>query len=362
MSKAAELAALIGSQTALSNRNLVINGAMQVAQRGTSTSSITTGFTFPCVDRIGFNVNNAGTWTVSQSTDVPSGQGFASSLKLQCTTADASLAAADYIQCKTRIEANTLQGLAYGTSSAKSTTLSFWVKSAKTGTYIMEWLNQDAGNKHIQKAFTVDSANTWEKKELTIPGDTAGSIDNNNEKGIELSWWLGAGSNFTSNTLQTSWGALAQTARAAGVVNLADSTSNDWYITGIQWEVGEQATPFEHRSYADELVRCQRYYMGYEGSSGNSGIFSVMHQTDGDDADFAAFLPTLLRTKPSITFDGEVIFHSGGSETNCTMNNIYMNGNSVGMNMDSPSTPFGTDQAASFRIGTSGYLRMDAEL
>ena len=103
MSKAAELAALIGSQSALSNRNLIINGAMQVAQRGTSTSSVSSGFTYPAVDRLGFNINNGGTWTVSQSTDTPSGQGFGNSFKLDCTSADTSLGAADFIQAKMRL-------------------------------------------------------------------------------------------------------------------------------------------------------------------------------------------------------------------------------------------------------------------
>jgi hypothetical protein len=378
MSKAAELAALIGSQSALSNRNLVINGAMQVAQRGTSTSSITTGFTFPCVDRLGFNVDNAGTWTVSQSTDVPSGQGFGNSFKIDCTTADFSLAAADYIQAKIRLEANTLQSLAYNTSSAKSTTLSFWVKSAKTGTYIVEWLNEDASNKHIAKTYTIDSANTWEKKELTIPGDVSGVINNDNGKGMELTWWLGAGSNFTSSALQTSWGALDQTARAAGVVNLADSTSNDWYITGLQWEVGEQATPFEHRSFGDELARCRRYFERIAKSATQLGqssdaspvVWSGLSRSGNSGNNQGMIVYETKRNNPTLSVSAASHFNgiypispfasslSGFAISGTAgLNRAYANATN---NASSAPT---TDCGSMVNIGdSSGYLDIDAEL
>ena len=309
MSRAREFADLAGSADAggLTGKNLIINGAMQVAQRGTSTSSVSSGFTYPAVDRLGFNVNNGGTWTVSQSTDTPSGQGFGNSFKLDCTSADTSLGAADFLQAKMRLEANTLQGLAYNTSSAKNTTLSFWVKSAKTGTYIVEWLNEDASNKHIAKTYTIDSANTWEKKEITIPGDTAGVINNDNGKGMELTWWLGAGSNFTSSgSLQTSWGSLDQTSRAVGVVNLADSTSNDWYITGIQWEVGEQATPFEHRSFADELRRCSRYLKQYKATTLYNQFAFVHSESTTSHSALFTFDPPMRDTPSAVTVGGNI--------------------------------------------------------
>ena len=257
MSKAADLAALIGSQSSLSNRNLIINGAMQVAQRGTSETGVTGVKYADAPDRFKAQITTAGTWTLSQSSTAP--DAFSSSYKWDCTTADASLAAGDVVQLVSKIEAQDLQSLSYGTSSAQYITVSFWVRSAKTGTYIFEIFQEDS-SRSISSSYTISTADTWEHKTISIVGDSSGVINNDNGTGFECIWWLAAGTNFTSGTLQTSWGAISSTARAVGQVNLADSTDNDWYITGIQLEVGEQATPFEHRSYGDELARCQRYY------------------------------------------------------------------------------------------------------
>jgi len=238
-------------------RNLIINGAMQVAQRGTSTSGAS-GSGYFSTDRWQIANSSLGTWTVSQSTTAP--DGFSNSFKMDCTTADASPAAGDFLIFRQHVEAQNLQHLKFGTSSAQSLTLSFWVRSSKTGTYIAELLQPDASNRHIGNAYTINSADTWEYKTITFAGDTSGVINNDNGTGFQVNWWLGAGSNFTSGTLQTSWGAITAANRAVGNVNLADTISNDWYITGVQLEVGDTATPFEHRSYGDEFARCQRYY------------------------------------------------------------------------------------------------------
>ena len=260
MSKAAELAALIGSQSALSDRNLIINGAMQVAQRGTSVTGITSGAYRTC-DRMLFSVTSAGTWTATQSTDSPND--FSNSFRIDCTTAKASLDASNFLILETKIEGQNVQHLMYGDSTAKSITASFYVKSNKTGTYVLE-MRQPDSSRLYNKAYTIDVANTWEYKTLTFPGDVSGTINNDNGEGLNMDFWLAAGSNFTSGSLGTSWHTTAAN-RAAGQVNLADSTDNDWSITGIQLEVGEQATPFEHRSFGDELRRCQRYFelIGY---------------------------------------------------------------------------------------------------
>ena len=243
-------------------RNLIINGDMKIAQRGTSATGLGNGDAgYHTVDRYRFGVAGTPTceFTMSQDTDVPTGQGFTNSVKFDCTTADASLATDDYISFRQRIEAQNLQHLKFGTSSAEKLTLSFWVKSNKTGTYIVEFYQPDASRIQSQ-SYTVDSANTWEKKTITIDGDTSGTINNDNGNGIEIYFALCAGTNFTSGTLQTSWGALNTTDRLVGQVNLADSTSNNWYITGVQLEVGSTATEFEHLPYDVELARCQRYY------------------------------------------------------------------------------------------------------
>jgi hypothetical protein len=259
MSRAREFADLASSVDAggITGRNLIINGAMQVAQRGTSETGVTTEKYANAPDRFKFIIGNAGTWTVSQSTTAP--EGFSNSYKLDCTTADASLAAGDYIIVSQFIEGQNLQHLKKGTSNAEPLTLSFWVRSAKTGTYIVEIRDND-NTRSISQSYTVSSANTWERKTLTFSGDTTGTLGNDNGNSLAVQFWLAAGSTFSSGTLATSWGSVTNANRAVGQVNIADSTSNDWYITGVQLEVGEQATPFEHRSYGDELFLCQRYY------------------------------------------------------------------------------------------------------
>ena len=213
-------------------RNLIINGDMQVAQRSTSLSSITTGG-YKTLDRYYLGLTTLGTWTQSQSTDVPSGYGFANSLKMDNTTADASPAAGDLCFITQIIEGQNLQYLKKGTANASSLTVSFWVKSTKTGTFIVE-LYDYINNRSISKSYTVSASNTWEFKTVTFAGDTTGTITNSNVAGIELNFWLGAGSNYTSGSLQTSWGSYTAANRAVGQVNCADSTSNDFLITGIQ--------------------------------------------------------------------------------------------------------------------------------
>ena len=264
MSKAAELAALIGSQTALSNRNLIINGAMQVSQRGTSFD----GAEQYLCDRWRFGRQTDGYnlgW--SQSTTAP--DGFANSLKMNVTTADTSLNANVFALVQQRFEGQNLQMLKKGTSAAESVTVSFYVRSAKTGTYILELIDKDNSDRHISKSYTINSANTWEYKSITFEGDTTGALDNDVNRSLDVNWWLASGSDRNSGTLATSWQAFDDTDRAVGQVNIFDSTSNDWYITGVQMEVGEQATAFEHRSFGDELARCQRYYYESGGTATN---------------------------------------------------------------------------------------------
>ena len=241
----------------LSNRNLIINGAMQVAQRGTSQASVTST-TYAGPDRFQQILGTAGTWTVSQSTETP--EGFTTSLKLDCTTANASLSASSLYLLGQKIEGLNVQHLDYNTVNAKTVTLSFWVRSNKTGTYVCE-VTSATSTRKISQTYTINSANTWEKKILQIPGDTGGSLPNSNTAEFNVYWWIVAGTNYTSGTLNTTWGTPADSNRVVGqTVNLADSTDNDFYLTGVQLEVGSVATPFEHRSYGQELALCQRYY------------------------------------------------------------------------------------------------------
>ena len=240
-------------------RNIIINGSMDIAQRGTSTSSLSSGANFGATDRFKLFGVTFGTWTMSQSTDVPTGQGFAKSLKMDCTTANGSLSADSQAQISQGIEGQNLQYLKKGTSSAESLTWSFWTKSNKTGTYICQIRDID-NSRSISKSYTISSADTWEKKIITFPGDTTGALDNNNEKSFEIRWWLVAGTNFTSGTLATSWASETSANNAVGQVNLADSTSNEWYITGAQLEAGDTSSDFEFLPVDVNEDRCLRYY------------------------------------------------------------------------------------------------------
>jgi len=239
-------------------RNIVINGDMQIAQRNTSVASITTD-AYHTVDRFLTTINTLGTWTQSQSTDVPTGQGFANSFKMDCTTADASPGAADYLFIRQLFEGQNLQYLKKGTANALPLTASFWVKSTKIGTFIVQLLDQD-NNRSVSKPYTVSVTNTWEYKTITFPGDTTGALDNNNESSLQLRFWLAAGSNFTSGTLNTTWESGVSANTAVGQVNVADSTANDWLITGVQLEAGSQASGFEFMPFDIDLGRCLRYF------------------------------------------------------------------------------------------------------
>lgn len=239
-------------------RNIVINGDMQIAQRSTSVSSITTS-NYYTVDRFQTVISSLGTWTQSQSTDVPSGYGFVRSLKMDCTTADASPSAGDFLYIRQMIEGQNLQYLKKGTANAVSLTVSFWVKSTKTGTFIVQLYDND-NNRSVSKSYTVIASNTWEFETITFPADTTGAFDNDNADSFQLRFWLGAGTTFTSGTLNTTWESNTNANLAVGQVNCADSTSNDFLITGIQLEAGTSATDFEFLPIDVSLGRCERYF------------------------------------------------------------------------------------------------------
>jgi hypothetical protein len=262
MSKAAELAALIANVnkgSSLAAKNFIINGNMSVAQRATSATASGNG-TYNTIDRWITWDGNDGALTSEQSTDAP--KGFSNSLKLVCTTADTSLAAGTYASFAQIIEAQNLQSLDYGSSDAKPITLSFWVKSSKTGTYCVAVEKQDSTQYRFVKEYTISSANTWEYKTVTILPDSnikagAGAIANDNGEGIRVLWSLGHGSTYTGATDNT-WHTGNQYA-TNNQVNWMDSTSNNFFLTGCQLEIGEKATEFEHEPYETTLYKCLRY-------------------------------------------------------------------------------------------------------
>lgn len=240
------------------SRNVLYNGAMQVAQRGTSTASITTSGYYTA-DRWKLFLGTAGTWTEDVTADAPTGSGFRNSFRVLCTTADASPAAGDFFGIEHLLEGQDLQAFRKGTAQAQQFTLSFWVKSNRTGTYICELRDND-NNRSISASYVVNSSATWEFKTITLAADTIGAFDNDNNLSLVVGWWLVAGSTYASGTLQTAWATVTNANRAVGQVNLASATNNYWQVTGVQLNVGGVAAPFEFKSFERELRECQRYY------------------------------------------------------------------------------------------------------
>ena len=289
-------------------RNLIINGAMQVSQRGTSFATMGNGDSQYTLDRFKWQESGSPTleMTVTQDSSSPNEMGNSKSLKVEVTTAQSSLGSGDRVRIEQYIEAQNCQSIAKGTSAAKALSASFWVKSSKTGTYIVE-LQENDNDRINSQSYSISSANTWEHKTLTFPADTTGAINNDTGNGISFRMYLCAGTDYTSGSLNTSWVGVSgnNTGAAVGQVNLADTVNATWYITGVQLEVGDKATPFEHRSPGEELALCQRYYVEYR----NSRFINGYKRQDAQTAWKVKF-PVPMRATPAVTLD------DGGSFTN----------------------------------------------
>jgi len=304
MTKAAELAkmgeVLTNSQIG-GRRNIIINGSASVNQRGDSTGVTADGYYGP--DRWYYKTEGEETVSISQASDGP--DGFANSYKVEVTTADSTIAADDYARIETRLEGQNLQHLKYGASGAESITLSFYVKSSVTGTYAVGFYSAD-GSRNIGSTYTISSANTWEYKTLTFAGDTGGTINDDNGEALRIWFLLSAGSNFTSSD-NTSWAGYSDSRVAYGhTANVIGTSSATFFLTGVQMEVGSQATPFEHRSYGEELNICRRYYHELSGGSNANRLYTYNY-----NASYKAFLfyfPVEMRAAPTVAMS-----NSGGS-------------------------------------------------
>ncbi len=338
------------SEQGINFRNLIINGDMSVAQRGTSSSGITSS-NYYSLDRYQTVISSLGTWTQSQSTDVPTGQGFAKSFKMDCTTADASPSAGDYLFVRQMFEGQMLQHLKKGTSNAESLTVSFWVKSVKTGTYIVQLWDND-NNRFTSKSYTVSSASTWEKKTITFDADTTGALDNDNADSFQLRFWLGAGTDYTSGTLATTWQSNTNADSAVGQVNLADSTSNEWYVTGVQLEVGTSASDFEFLPFDVNLERCKRYFQIIGDGTSPSEFFASVSNYNGTYI-FGTyrFMPE-MRSAPTISsVTGTDYYAVNVNSTADTFNEVK------GTDVDSRSCQIFADALVSGTAGHSGQMK-----
>ena len=267
MTKCAELANLIGNINAGGggvNRNLIINGAMNVAQRGTSSTGLGASGGYFTVDRAYLSAaNTAGRLTMTQDSSAPSG--FANSLKLACTTADTSIAANELVMLQHNFEGQNLQTLNKGTSSAVPVSVSFYVKGNASATYVCELYDYD-NTRQISQTFNVTT--DWTRVELTFVADTTGALDDDNALSFALNIVLHAGSNFTSGTLSTTWTSVTSANRHVGISSFFDSTSRTFFLTGLQMEVGQNPTRFEHEPFERTLHKCQRYFQLIDSSSG----------------------------------------------------------------------------------------------
>jgi len=291
-------------------RNLIINGAMQVAQRGTSATGVTTNG-YHTVDRWRTSHSATGlSHKVEQASDGP--DGFAKSLKITATTQYTSPGAGDSLLYDTRFEGQDVQRLKFGTSNAQQVTLSFWVKASVTGDYAVMLRDQD-NQRTTSKLYTVNAANTWEYKTITYDADTGGSgFTNDNSLAFRVVYILCAGSNYTSGTLATTWEANTNANHADGATNLLATLNATWQITGVQLEVGSVATPFEHRSFGEELALCQRYFQRYgQGSSSNRHFLATVAFSSSTDSAFIINLPTSMRAVPTLSFSSLQVLRGG---------------------------------------------------
>ena len=345
-------------------RNLVMNGAMRVAQRGASNGGTSTEG-YKLTDRWRqTNDNTSATWNHTQSTDVPSGQGFASSYKIAPGSADTSLASNCQIRLEQRWEGQDLQHLKKGTSNALSTTLSFWVKSVQTGTFVVNLQDTD-NSRLIAKTYTVNTTNTWEKKVIHFAGDTTGALTNDNNLSMVLHFYLSAGSDYTSGTLATSWASITNANRAAGqTVDLASSTSNAFYLTGVQWETGDSASDFEHLSYGEELRLCRRYFE----NSNQTGRIAYLNHTvyTSTSAYCTYFFDVEKRAQPTITHGSSSwrIYQNGTliANANGTGGTDGIGQRNFSLTLTYPSASFTTNSGGMADYRVNNGILIDAEL
>ena len=307
MTKAAELAKMgevLNNSQIGGRRNIVYNGAMKISQRTTGATGIGGDAGYFTLDR--YKISPGGTagrlsMTQEAITDLP---GFANALKLACTTADTSIAAGEYLLLHQDFEGQDVQQIKKGTSDAEQVTVSFYVKGNASATYVVELFDND-NDRSVSQSFSVTTS--WNRVILTFPADTTGAFDDDNASSLRMFFWLHSGSTYSSGTLQTSWGANTTANRAVGISSFFDSTDRTFFLTGVQLEVGSQATPFEHRSFGEELSLCQRYfcqtYPHGTVAGSNSGATVLRNLANGYGYDDIAnfHFPTEMRAAPSIS-------------------------------------------------------------
>ena len=356
MSRAREFADLAGSVDAggLTGRNLIINGAMQVAQRSTGTVTVANDSNegYSTVDRFSVNMNAGvgGALDISQSTDTPAG--FSNSVKLKCQTTNTDYSGTKFVELRHKIEAQNLQLLGFGTSSAKPITVSWYMKTVNyTGPISLSLQTQDGTAQYYAKSITPTTS--WARYTCTIPGSTSATINNDSGSGMTVDFVLAGGSSGTNAASSDSTGfSTTRVDYIDDIGNLLANTSNEIYITGVQLEVGEQATPFEHRSFADELASCQRYHYRIDADAANDGLIGALANFNGTSSYGVLSFPVEMRTAPSAvtSADNTFTFYSQGQTR--TPTNV-----TVAARATKATSEMHIDWSSSLNDGGAGWLR-----
>ena len=293
-------------------RNIIINGDQRIAQRGTAAVTVTTSAGYRCIDRMKTDIDGSsgGDYSHEQSGTVPTGQGFTHSSKITVVTqASQPSGTSNAHQFYTQLEKQDVAHLEWGTSAAKTCTISFWVRSSITGTYPFYFRHYGGTTHSYYTNYTISSANTWEKKTITVTGYTSGgNVSGTTDSGLLIEWSLGYATGHETGTLNE-WTTSGDQRTAAGSVYLPENAGATWYMTGAQFEIGSQATAFEHRSYGEELSLCQRYFqkLDYRRGTGNSGHRHMYKEN-------IPFIVT-MRAAPSLTASSAYQSDSGDPVT-----------------------------------------------
>lgn len=351
------------TQQGINFRNLIINGDMSIAQRSTSTSSYGS-VAYSTVDRFK-TVFEVGTYTVSQES-LSSGNaynaGFRKAFKALVTSTAAPGSAGAQTTFEQRIEGQMCQAIKKGTSNAESLTLSFWVRSSKTGSNLQVNLRDSDNTRQVGGTYNISSADTWEKKTITFPPDTTGALNNDNGTSLTIEWWLDGGSNYSGGAVPTVWEASSNADRNVTNFDLAGATNN-WWITGVQLEVGTSASDFEFLPHDVNFDRCMRYY--FEEGDNAQGFVAIAF--GASDSPFRYEFKKPMRAAPTGSYAGVIdndiaLYHNGNWRTLTAMSFTSMTVNGARVEINS-SGAFTTGEGGHvYLLNGVGKLKFDAEL
>jgi len=350
-------------------RNMVINGAMNVAQRSASVTGLGAASGYFTLDRFQMSTDTggnatAGRYTMTQTADGPNGIS-ANCLKLDCTTADTSIAAGELLAIVQKFEGQNVQRIGKGIAGAKQITASFYVKGNAAANYMLEIKDTDNGRIN-SKLFAVTT--DWNRIEVTIPADVddgSSALNDDNATSLEFRIWLHAGSNYTSGTASNVWANQTQANRAAGISSFFDATTRTFFLTGVQLEVGPVATEFEQEDFGVTLAKCQRYFFKVEGANGDRvGIGG--YAVGASEARFDFVMPVSMRAIPTLSGSGNAQFDAAADSADFAITDMVIDEaptgivSSVGLQIASGSMTAG--QSGGLRFRSTGTLTLTAEL